>query len=461
MSTTPYVPPIIPGQAPVTGSAISSGSVSTVQALSNFVAQNEKTLALIPSATSGASDSWAGASIADLTFIKTMTNNLNQALKGLNALVKVLTKVLQIVQLFISGFNSFSKLILAAINYTQTQIDNYATDVLKFGVYLNIIAPPAFYSKNPLDTNTSSQSRGGFDGFITRLRQSLNDHSDPLRPTFNNTSVVGGLVILLDTESLDEVYTGLKQLMSVFNFIPKFGLHTTPPSPKNIQGHCGFFQKLGETTQTYGIQLQWDQNYMSTNFLVYRSRTPQPSILYDQPYVPDTMMDNKDTGQPGLITVFKDLIADIFSGEKFQLPVRDKTTYQDPSFNNGDPVVVANNFVSTTLSYVDTDISLENNVAMVPELKLDGKGNPTGVTGNLIPVTTLYYIIQSSDVTTLIKGPFSQVVTVPIKTCNDGFNTADIIIQPNSKIEYLKIWWTRKFRKMVFDSTYWGYTVVC
>ena len=122
MSTLPYVPPVIPGQAPATGSAINSGSVSTVQALSNFASQNEKALTLITS-SSGATDSWSGASLADLTFIKTITNNLNQALKGLNALVKVLTKVLQIVQLFISGFNSFSKLILAAINYTQEQLD--------------------------------------------------------------------------------------------------------------------------------------------------------------------------------------------------------------------------------------------------------------------------------------------------------------------------------------------------
>jgi hypothetical protein len=434
--STPYVPPVIPGQSPVTGSAISSGSLSgTAEALANFITQTEKTIDLIPTTTGATTqttagqDSWSGASFADFTFIKTMTNNLNQALKSLNALVKVLTEVLQIVQLFISGFNSFSKLIIAAINYTQDQLNKYASDALKVGVSLDIIAPPAFFSKNPNNFETYTKARGGFAGFITRLQQSLNDPKDLLRPVYNDTDDVGGLVILLDSESIDEIFQGLKQLASMFDFMQLFGLHLTPPAPSNIQGTCGFFP-LGSTN--FGVQIQWDQNYLSSKFLLSRSRTPY-GITKTVPFVPTYLMDNRQTGEQGLITVAKDLIANIFAGAPFNLPVKDEVVYVDPFFNNGNPVAVENDFVSPTLSYIDTDIILDGNVAKIKEL--DANGNATG---NIVPVSTLYYVLQSTDVTTLVKGPFSTVLTVPIKTCNDAFNTADVISHPNAQFEFLR-----------------------
>ena len=437
ITTYPYVAPAIPGTAPVTGSAITSGSLaSTAEALTNFIAQTENTIALMegPIETNAVAgqDKWTGASFADFTFIKTMTNNLNQALKKINALVKVLTEVLQIVQLFISSFNSFSKLILAAINYTQDQINKYADDAFKLGVYLNIVAPPAFFSKNPNSFETYTKARGGFNGFITRLQQSLYNYTDPLRPTFNSTSDVGGMVILLDTESIDEVFQGLKQLASMFDFMQLFGLQLAPPPPNNIQGRCGFFQTPGQSTKKYGVQIQWDQNYLSSTFLVSRSRTLQ-GVTKTTTFVPSFLMDNRQTKEKGLITIFKDMIAALFAGTPFKLPTKTEVVYEDKSFNkDGSPAVVGNNFVSPTLSYNDTDIELENNVAKVPEL--DEKGNATG---NLVPVSTLYYVIQSSDVTTVAKGPFSTVLTVPIKTCNDGFNTADVIAHPNTRFEFL------------------------
>jgi hypothetical protein len=433
----PYVPPVIPGQPPATGSAIGNGPLSgTSEALTKFITETEKTIALIPTgigieAPVTGQDQWSGASFADLSFIKKMTDNLNQALKKINALVKVLTQVLQIVQLFISGFNSFSKLILAAINYTQEQINKYADDAFKLGIFLNIVAPPAFFSKNPNSFENFTKARGGFNGFITRLRQSIKNTSDSMRPVFNSTSDVGGLVILLDTESLSELYEGLKQLASMFDFMQLFGLQLAPPPPNNVRGKCGFFKTPGQTAKTYGIQIQWDQNYLAPTFLISRSRTPQGSQK-TVTYVPEYLMDNKQTNEKGLITVFKDLVVSIQGGTPFALPTKTEIVYEDKSFNkDGSPASVGNNFVSPTLSYIDTDITLEDNVAKLPEL--DAKGNATG---NLVPVTTLYYVVQSSA-TPLIKGPFSPVLTVPIKTCNDGFNSVDVIAHPNAQFEIL------------------------
>jgi hypothetical protein len=423
ITTYPYVAPsstVTQGTSSGSSGSSSSSSVSsnTISGLESFIAQAEKAITLIPTSvgstgTPGAfsvgNDSWATASIADLTFIKTMTNNLNQALKGLNALVSVLTKVLRIVQLFISGFNSFSKLILAAINYTQTQLNKYANDALKFGLYVNIVAPPAFYSKNPNDTNTVMKSRGGFDGFISRLQGSLNDTSDKNRPTFNDTSLVGGWVILLDAESTDKIFTGLQQLTSMFDFMHLFGLNLAPPAPKNLQGKCGLFQKPGDTTKNFGIQVQWDQNYMSSAFLLSRSQSPG-GVLKTVPYVPTCLMDNKETGEQGLITVAKDLIADLFAGVPYTPPTKDEIVYEDPSFP---AVLISNPGFSTTVSYIDTNI-------------------PDGV-------PCLYYVAQACGEGGLIKGPYSTELCVPIKKCNDAFNVADIIAQPNARFEFISV----------------------
>jgi hypothetical protein len=440
-------------------SATSTASApSSADQLTNFTNSVNALLNQIPKApivpppgqTAVGQDQWKTASVSDFigSQIQTVLKGLSKAADTLNKVVSVLEKVLQIISLFINGFSSFSKLIEASLNLAERNLSQIAPYDLTSGVYATVVAPEAFLNPDSLDA--SQKSRGGFQGFISQLSISLANTRDKNRPTFGVDDSVGGMVILVDSNSLDSIYIALKQLRGMFDFMKLFGINMLPPPPKNLSGSCGFFKTPAGQNQ-YGVKLQWDNNYLSSGFLISRSRIPGGTKQFVT-FIPSYLMDNEETGEPGLITVVKKWFASTFSkptgatptqedlektallsgdpfivGDPLTLPEALETVYADPFFNKGKPKLVGNSF-GTTLEFIDTDIVVSNNVPMVKDNN-----------GTLVPVSELYYVIQSCDLNASIKGPFSKELVVAIKTCNDAYNTTDVIFYPNGRYKVLSI----------------------
>jgi hypothetical protein len=446
MTTYPYVAPVIGVPTIPQGTAISSGSSSTDQAeallnsLSNTIQNNLKLIANASNSTpSVGSSSWKKVSTINLPFVKNTISFLNKSvITPLSTLVSLLEKILKIVQLFISTFNSFSQLLLAVINYAQSLVDQYATSALDFGFYAAAFAPPAFYKKAK-GVNDFSMSRGGFNGFITRLQSSLDNTKDNNRPVFGNFDIVGGWVILIDSETLDDVMVGLDQLSKMFDFMKLFGLNLTPPPPTNLRGTCGEFQQGSATAPSFGVKIEWDNNYIASAYNIYRSQV-QGGIETTYSYTPTNLMDNKDTGEVGLITVMWDNIENAIasiSGSSDHinvdalLPEKTEGLYNDPQFNNGHPVTVINTG-GPSLNYIDqffTAKSGSNGIDQITTVDLNG---------NTVPLTQVFYVIKSTVLPpAILEGPKSIELDVTIKTCNDVLSTANTIPQSNGRFEFL------------------------
>ena len=158
-----------------------------------------------PNASPGAgiagTDEWDRMAIpvdSKLGWVTGITDGMESAFKALDKITTSLSKILKILELFNSSFNSFSKLFVSAINFAQSKIDEMSQS-LTAGVYANVIAPPALLRKSAGDINSRTQLRGGFQGFISRFENSLHNTKDNNRPTFSINAYVGGLVIVVDT----------------------------------------------------------------------------------------------------------------------------------------------------------------------------------------------------------------------------------------------------------------------
>lgn len=458
----PFIPPIVPLTGTAVTAPIAGQSTSSLDQFSN---QLNNFVGLIPSDISAftgtpavpgqnetvGNDQWKKRSGMDIGIIENVTKILDHQLGELNKVIVVLDKVLQIIALFINGFSSFSKLIESALKLVEKTVDDFLDSGLGLGVYLTLLAPPAFLAKNPNDPDSLQKSRGGFDGFLTRLNTSLNNNRDKNRPTFKQVDTVGGWVVLIDTESLDDIWKGLKQLGGLFDFMQNFGLNMSPPPPTNFKGYCGYFQLPSDTEKQFGVQLEWNQNYTSSAFLISRSTIPGGTKQFVE-YVPSTLMDNKQTGDPGLLTIAKDWIASIFApapakaptkeekkaealangdnyivGNPLPLPERLETVYNDPAFNDGSPVLIKAGF-NPSLQYIDTFFVVgEDNIPVLKDSN-----------GHFVEISEVYYVVQSCDETgKLLKGPFSKELVVTIKTCNDAYNISDVIFHPNARYEPL------------------------
>lgn len=395
----PYVRPSVYSQADV--------DATEAAALDDFISSLAGVVSEIPSdisdliglgAPPGAgivgTDEWQRSSIADLGFIESIANGLEKSLSTINNVVNVLQKILRIIELFLNGFNSFSKLILSAINLAQSKLNEYADETLGFGVFANILAPPALMSKASDDIDSMTKLRGGFNGFMSRLESSVNNPKDVNRPTFTVNDYVGGLVIVMDTESLDTAWQGLSQMAAMFDFMGGFGLNLRPPPPTDIQGFCGYFTDDQHSDKTYGVQLEWDQTYTASGFNIYRSRIPGGTTQVES-FVPRTLLDDKETGEPGLISVAKDLFLKIFAGGSITLPEREVKVYDDPDFKG--PIYVPAG-IGPSLKYIDFEIKTEEvkgTEVRVPVIEEDGKN---------VPITNYYYIIRACDSSGKFEG---------------------------------------------------------
>jgi hypothetical protein len=366
--------------------------------------------------------------------------------------VTALTKVLRIIELFSSVFNSFSKLIISAIELAQNKLNQYGLGAMNFGVHANVLVPPALL-KLVGDVDSRNQLRGGFEGFLTRLESSVYNVQDTNRPQYSTSDYVGGLIILLDTESLDTAWSGIKSLASMFDFMSLFNLNLAPPPPTNLVGFTGRFSndsgeyevqtdltrkeesESGTTKEwKFGVQLEWDQTYTSSGFNIYRSRV-QGGTAQLVEYVPSSLVDNRETGDPGLLSVVWDWVLNIKAKESVQRPDRLEYSYADPDFPG--PVYVSAG-LDSRLKYVDTNMTTK---VLNPEAAVEDQVEvPIVKEGDKeIPITNYYYIIRACNSNGTNEGPNSKELSVAIKTCNDAFSIADLIQHPNGRFEFFSI----------------------
>jgi len=447
----PYIAPAVTNAAAETR--------EEAAALDNFISELEANSSNIPTdisqiigpnASPGAgiagTDDWNRMAVPiddKLGWVSDITHGMETAFEKLDKITTILQKILRIIELFNSSFNSFSKLFVSAINFAQNQIDEFAGS-LNAGVYASVFAPPALLRKSAGNIDSKHQLRGGFQGFISRLENSLHNTKDDNRPTFSTNAYVGGLVVLLDTESIDDMWTGLQQLASMFDFMQLLPINLSPPPPTNIRGFCGYFvdqaeldkprRKRDYDNKKFGVQIEWDNSFTSSAYHIYRSRITKGKKVF-KPYKPTSLVDNKETGEPGLLSVAGDAFVAIKHGKStIKIPERIEYVYEDTDFNKGEgPVTVLAPLTSVTLKYIDTDIKTKKFTGSDIEFAYIEEN------GKDVPITNYYYVIRSCGLVGRPEGPNSQELNVAIKTCNDNYNIADVIQHPQGRFEFLSI----------------------
>lgn len=408
----PYVAP----KSSATAVPIGSTSSSALDQFADFlqtvdIPTDIQTVIKLGAITSTSSDQWAPLLVPNLDRLKGFFSFLSKGLDKLNKIAIILNKILRIMNLFINTFNSFSSLLASVANFAKQTVGNLISDSLNFGVYMNVIVPPAFLEENANNIENLQKSRGGFSAFITRLKASLNNTEDKNRPTFKEVDYVGGMVIVIDSAKIDEIWMGLKQLAALFN-LKNFKLSFFPPPPGNLQGFSSYFinETSKEPIKKFGIQIEWDNNFLCSAYKISRSTKPGGTAQI-VPYYPDSLVDDPDTGDPGLISIAKQKFLSIFTHEAVTLPEKVQNVYVDPNFYGGKPVIVQNS-LAKSLKYIDYDVSKDT-------------------------IGQLYYVIQSCGEDGSGAGAYSNELSVTVRACNNMYELADIIEQPNGSIEYL------------------------
>lgn len=357
-------------------------------------------------------------------FIVTAIQQLEGPIKVMEALIKVLTPIMSLIELYISTFGSFAKAIASVIEMIQQSVNEAAQSFGTAGVYMNILVPPAFLPENISNFNVMQMSNGGFQGFLSRLSQSLQDPTDKKRPVFGPGDYVGGMVIVVDAANVEEFFTSLNSLAQMLDFVKLFGINLTPPPPNNLRGRPGYFEDKNGKVR-FGVEVEWDSSPLAaTEYVLARSQTPG-GVAKDKPYKPSGL-----TGPDGLLTVLKNAFASIGipkekRGELW--PTKTVYEYNDPGFNGGVPVVVGKRLDGSGL-YIDYFMGGDNSGPIFkPDYTSDNPEERTPL--------QVYYTVYSAighPKPTLTEpipvnvGPAAQEIGVEVKTCIDD-SAVDII----------------------------------
>jgi hypothetical protein len=292
--------------------------------------------------------------------------------------MKILTKIMNLLQLFINSFSSFTSILSTFIKYSQNQVQNLSNELAGAGVFANIIVPPAF-----LKSFQSDLATGGFNGFIQRLTVSLYNSSDVNAPHFSSSGQVGGFIILLDTPTLSDFYKGMNFLNGMFDFMNLFPINTDPPPPRNLRGAANYY-KQPDGNSKLGVKLDWDAPVFQgfTNYKIFRS-TKSGGVPTSTQQVPTKLIGPSGHEEEGLLTAAKMYM---FGGD-YEWPTVTVNAYNDPTFNGGSPVVVPSNTFNGSGTYYDFDVDTK-----------EGKH--------------YYYVVQSGFSSVGLWGPNSPQVGV-------------------------------------------------
>ena len=313
-------------------------------------------------------DTWKNLKY-DNVFPIGVIKSLDKALSSVSKLVNLLTKSLGLLQMFINSFNSFSTILRAFVSYCQNQIGQFSRDIAGAGVYVNVLVPPSFLKGLENNQLFSGLSSGGFDGFMQRLRVSLHNTADKNAPRFSDEASVGGMIVLLDSETLYDFYRGIDFLKSMFDFMDIFPINTAPPPPRNVRGAANYYElnnkieildESGNKIDTgvslkekkLGIRLDWDSPAFHgfTSYKISRS-LKSGGELVSRREVPKKLIGPKGREEEGLLTAAK-----MFMFDGFSWPAVLTNEYNDPNFNKGNPVVVRANPVNGNGAFIDFDV---------------------------------------------------------------------------------------------------------
>jgi len=381
-------------------------------------------------------DKWEAAKYKQVLPVEVI-KFLNKAVDKLTTVLSVLTKILKLLKFFISAFSSYSAILQTFITFAQTTLAKFMGDLFNTGVYYNVLVPPALL-KSLYDPKASS---GGYQGFLSRLRVSLHNSADKNVPDFSSNAVVGGFIILCDTETLQEIYKGMQFLADMFDFFKLLPINTKPLPPRNVRTVSGYFDAPPEEglfavvnstlsalgapaapVKKIGVKLTWDAPRVTgfTSYRISRSIKPFPT--------------NRETTYPvpsGITKIIKAALERLtlgkdytdVEGKKHTWPPVLDYAYNDKSFNDGNPVIVGVDPITGGGSYIDFDVKETSIWDIFGIISAE-------------PIKKYYYVIESGFPVGLWGPRTPEVgVTVNFKGCISENEAA--VVQNKKGLEYL------------------------
>lgn len=359
--------------------------------------------------------------------IKALDNGLTVVLK----VVTALTKVLKIIQLFISSFSSIMSVLQTFITLGRQTIKD-TLGKLDAGIFVNVLVPPAFVQALSNNLDWTNMSDGGYPGFISRVGVSLNNTADVNRPVFDSEGIVGGLIFLIDAETLDDFFKALDFIKNTFDFMDFFPFITEPPPPRNIRTTSGYFQQPDGSSK-YGIRIEWEAPSIIgfESYKISRSTVPGGSFE-EQEVIPTKLVGPKGHEEEGILTGFKIRRARTKPIEKDftnpalyqkalkeyrQWPLKMAQVYRDDPSDNpkfGGPYYVEPNFIDYSGVFIDYNVHLGKEI-------------------------TYYYVVQSGTETGNKFGPYSAeaaITSIPQGCIPAG--ASDVVEHP-SGLELLSV----------------------
>ena len=311
-------------------------------------------------------DKWQtyGLDISGITkVVDPIISVLDKGLSTLSNAMKVLTAVLKILQLYITAFGSLSSLIATFVDYTKNTVKKLGQDLENTGVYLNVFVPPAFVTDQANNINYTKLSTGGFNEFLQTLKVSLNSTSDVNCPKFSEQASVGGMLIVVDAETLDAFFRGVTFLQDNLKLTDLLPINTKPSPPKGLKSSAGYFTQP-DGSRKFGIQLEWDPPSVRgfTHYKISRSQIPggQESTTYP---IPNKLFGSQGHEKEGLLAAVPIKIQSgswpAVSGIVYEEKETDPPTTLKPFFNNntGKPLEVLANPINGRGSIIDYDVN--------------------------------------------------------------------------------------------------------
>jgi hypothetical protein len=242
----------------------------------------------------------------------------------------------------------------------------------------------------------------------------MHNTADKNCPRFSEQARVGGMIILVDSETLYDFYRGADFLKGTFNLVDLIPINTKFAPPRNIKGVTRFVTQP-DGTQDLGIKLVWDPPSVmgfpgTTTYCISRSQTAG-GVGTQENVIPTQMFGSKGHEEEGLLAAMKIR----FNTDNGQWPQTYVYKYNDEDFNGGIPKIVAANTITGGGEFIDYDIDTENN-------------------------KQYYYVIQTGSTGGSFLGDYSpecMVPTVP-KMCITP-DMAAVAQHSNGEIELLSV----------------------
>jgi len=363
---------------------------------------------------------WSQLAPSFSTIPSAVVDKLTSALKKLDAVMKVVKALLDVIEIFINDWSSFATLLKAVVDALNKQIDDFVKDLQSTGVYLNFFVPPSFYQKVPVTSMLKHMSAGGFQGFLSRLQTSFYSPTqempdkNPLtktflsKPTFGPQAQVGGFVIIADTQSLDEFFAAMRALYRFFDFLDIFGINFTPQPPTNIRGTCVIAEDPKTKENKLSVNLEWDPPVTAGDqwlYKVYRDT----SVNNPAHYIEKSQLPERLGGPKGLINWVKTM----FATGVYKLPTITEYEYKDDKGLFTPTTAYQNSFLDTNL---------------------DASFDPTTGTYKVNQLE-YYYVVET--VPLLVPGSKSTPYRMVIKGCADGSITCNVVEHPDAVFEKL------------------------